>query len=194
MEVRPIEEDASILFPNIPEEVRLDWIVSSGKNASNPWPPRGAVWNAILLKKDIEFWRNTTWTKESINLETALWGSDTRQVLESLGRGFYGDPANFAFGTSSEKDRVLAPMKYLFEHGTFPKPISVLVEGEGCSLADGFHRLEAWRQARILSAALERQGGSEQAGSFLETLRKRWGVQTIAPISSIQTVWVARPN
>lgn len=179
-------------LPNIPEDVRKEWLLPSAKN--NGWPPTGIYWEGVLLMQDLDFWKETIWTEEEVNLETALWSYGTRDAISKMHRGFSGDPASL-FSTKKEKNRVLAPMKHLFETGTIPKKMSLLSVGGGYEIADGHHRYLGLIQAKQIADTLNKyreEGREAELAGFYKTLQDRWNLQQIASIQVIHTVWVAR--
>lgn len=181
-------------LPNIPEGVRENWLLPSAKN--NGWPPQNVYWAGVLLMRDLDFWKKTTWTEEDVDLEKALWSFGTRDAIAKMHRGFLGDITTL-FGTKQERERVLSIMKYLFKNGAIPDRMALLAVGDGFELADGHHRYLALIQAKSILTAIENYKNAGKEGeleSFYKTLADKWGIKEIAPLSAVHTVWVARPD
>lgn len=180
------------VLPNIPEDVREEWLLPASRN--NGWPPKGMYWKGVLLERDIEFWKKTVWAKEEVDLENSLWSVKTNDALRQMNRGFHGDITTL-FGTDNERNRVLSIMKHVFETGTVPRLISLLEVGNGFELADGHHRLLSIMKAREMINAINHIKASDDPSavdSFLDKLRTKWGIENIAPLHQKHQVWVVR--
>lgn len=179
--------------PNIPADVRNDWLLPSAKH--NGWPPSGLYWTGVLLMREINFWKDTTWTEEEVNLEKALWSFGTCDAIQQMHKGFFGDPTTL-FGTKHERERILSIIKFLFETGTLPGKMSLLAVGDGFELADGHHRYLALIQAKnMLNAikSMQESGREAELDPFFQSLKSKWGIETISDIPTNHVVWVSRP-
>jgi len=182
-------------LPNFPAEIIEDWLLPRAKDLG--WPPTHQNWQGILFTKDIEFWSSVSWLQEDKNLLEMSWSKTTLNIINDLQSAYALDEKNIYHSLlgMSGKTRYLSALKYLFEHGSFPKPICLLKEGgNGYSVVDGHHRFVAWKVSYTLINTLNKIQSTvfeDKANSFRETLQRKWGIDSIKPFSPIQRVWIA---
>lgn len=178
-------------FSNVPEDVRNDWLYASARN--NGWPPKGPFWNAVLLHRDISFWQETKWLKETVDLESSLWASGTLEAISQMAEGFSGNTSSL-FSSKVERQRVLNPIRYIFKTGKIPPTIALLAVRGGFEVVDGHHRLLAFFQARnVLNVMkqLEDEGRLQELATFHSGFKNEWEIENLATVPTKHEVWVA---
>jgi hypothetical protein len=131
-------------LPNFPDEIIIDWLLPRAEDLG--WPPSGMRWDAILLNKDLNFWRSVFWKQVDVNLTEINLEKITQKCIDGYREAYEENKKNiFSTGISDGRSRYICCLEYLLEHGKFPKPICLL-QGDGEYLiADGHHRFAAWK-------------------------------------------------
>ena len=172
--------------------MRSDWLLEAAK--THGWPPKGKCWDAILLNESLDYWRHTDWNLEELNLSEVLWSADTTSIIQEMRSGIIGNILN-AFNTRGERTRHQELLTYMFQHGRFPRPVSLvgLTETNCYRIADGHHRILAWDTSGSILSALPSLPARDVTALKL-ALNNKYGTESIAPFLPIQTVWVARKS
>lgn len=183
--------ELKILLPNFPEEVLIDWIEPYAKIIG--LPPTHQRWEGILASKSLEFWQATHWKKITLDLSTLEFSESTKNNLDGMSAAQSGEDNFYALIEDSQK-RIFQALRFLLEHGIFPKPILLLREKDKYSVVDGNHRFLAWQNHRLISHGLENQNTNQEKAivdGFRKTILNKWNIPSIVSFSKEQEVWVS---
>ncbi len=141
-------------LPNFPLEVLEDWLLPYAK--SDGWPPKlsanpfeqGKItdrWRYLLSEKSLSFWRSVIWKKCEQHVSIHDIEPEGRHTICQMLLGAVRNEENFyTAGIQNLKPRFNRIKDYLLEHGTFPKPPTLLVSANGFKIMDGNHRMAAY--------------------------------------------------
>jgi hypothetical protein len=180
-------------LPNFPDEVLAQWIYPFANKIG--WPPEKSRdpsrWKNLLGATVVD-WSMATWALEETDLTQLPFSYFAADGFKCMYRNYVNNESNEYDNLKKEggAERLKLSIKYICEHGRFPKPIIFRkIHGE-FEVVDGNHRLLAWyivRESREKIKALSPQ----QLDKLNEMLGKKLEEEKIADVPDTQLVWIA---
>jgi hypothetical protein len=175
-------------LPNFPDEVIHDWLEYYANTLG--WPTSHPRWLGILYGKDLAFWQNVHWEKQTLNPITIPMSRETNSVISDMYQAFVKNRDNIFSSHTDGKQRFRDAFVFFVTNGVFPRPICLLNQNNIYSVVDGNHRLLAYlTYSRMLEAyQLDR---SQTTQPLNETLREQWGIEESTDFLPEHEMWVA---
>ncbi len=135
-----IKED----LPNFPDEIIISWLLPNAKNLG--WPPnQRSDWQYLLMDKPSDYWQEIVWEKVEVEL---LNFEFTSSILQNSNR-MIDDYIKGCDSFGNSPKRISNVVDYLVKTGKFPLAPIIIFTSSGYDLADGHHRLAAYRMCVV---------------------------------------------
>jgi hypothetical protein len=134
-------------MPTLPDALAEEWIVPFVQEIGAP--QSSGRWLNILGGYPLEFWCDTSWTLETINLRGVVAGKldfDSNFTLTEMERGYFDGIRNdFSISMPHGKETTLQALEYLRTHRIFRgPPVLLCLPGGRFEIMDGNHRMLAY--------------------------------------------------
>lgn len=180
---------------NFPDEVIKEWILPYANMVG--WPPINERWKGIFHGKTLEFWKNTKWEKQLLDLTAIPFSALDAHAFNQMRKAYVFRDINNIYNYG--EPRFKKAFQYILCSGRLPGIVSLLYENNEYSVVDGANRFVAWLTSKDAITAIstaEKSDNEELKNRIIhirQNMEKNYNVSSIAPFSSIQEVWVATP-
>jgi hypothetical protein len=138
------------VLSNFPDQVLEAWLQPYAN--SEGWPPTetslgtlSGRWRYLLKNKPLAYWQALTWKQVHRHISIQELDPQWQDIMVQMVLGAVQGQRNLY--SSSIKDlseRFNRILRYFTEHGVFPSPPALLVEGGKLTILDGNHRMSAY--------------------------------------------------
>jgi hypothetical protein len=136
-------------LPNWPNDVIDDWLLYFANEPNCGWPPPEPLgdhrWAGILGDRPLSWWRDVTWSKESVKCGLDNLSPKSRGIAATMIVEISGGTAD-----ALTKRRYQQALQHILESGTFFGPIVAMKRPNGLLVLDGNHRISAFCGLRFM--------------------------------------------
>ena len=174
-------------LPNFPEEVVRLWLLPFAEDIG--WPPTPlSEWNGKLENKNLDFWKESSWEKTSVNLDEVVFSFWQIQANKGMYAAFVLNQNNAYSQTLGEKSKIHFNkiLREMLQTGIFKEP-AIFFEAEPgkFNITDGNHKYLAYVRCCEIWNSIKHLSNLEKAQQA-----SKYSVPNIVRPSRHQEVWI----